>query len=144
MPIEFDPDVIERFFGVEVEMHDPTRHSISATIEYTGCVLKYCVMFCDRDVMVSISGDPETPFGADSFYEINIPCDSITESEDGYYPGKTGLNFWYGNRACPHNLMMMLLKSPSGDLKVWPACPWPARHPMYKMLEANAESEPYT
>ena len=144
MSIEFDPKVIERFFETEIVLYDSASHSLSAEIDYAGDVLKYSILFHDQDDMVSISGDPETPFGADSFYEINIPCDSIVESEDGYYPGKTGLHFWYGDRGFPHNLMMMLLKSPGRDLKVWPACPWPTRHPMYKMLAANSEFKPYT
>ena len=110
-------------------------------IEYAGKHLKYSLCFSDADEIVSISGDPEVPFGADSFYEINIPCDSITQSQDGYYPDQTGLNFWYGDRTKKHNLTMMLLKRPDGDLKVWPACPWPPRPMRPRALGRRSPAE---
>ncbi|MDX1927041.1 MAG: hypothetical protein SFV81_11015 [Pirellulaceae bacterium] len=65
-------------------------------------------------------------------YEISVPCDAITEIPDGYYPGKTGLAFWYGdpNEFC--NMSMMLLKRPDGELKVWPSYAWPERHAYFQ------------
>jgi hypothetical protein len=86
------------------------------------------------DEIAMISGDTELPFGANSMYEISIPCDSIKQIEDGYYPGTTGLGFWYGDPTKKHNMTMMLLKRLDGDLKVWPSCVWPERHAYHNML----------
>ena len=144
MPIEFDPSVIEAFFGTSIVVLEPGGHGVSGTMDYCGKNLKYNLVFSDTDEVVSISGDPDVPFGADSFYEFNIPCDSITQSQDGYYPEQTGLNFWYGDRAEKHNLMMMLLKRPDGDLKVWPACPWPPRHRLHQVCWNESDSKPCT
>lgn len=144
MPIKFEPSVIEGFFGTAIALPEPGEHGISGMVEYVGRRLKYSFIFSNDDETVSISGDPETPFGADSFYEFVIPCDSITESHDGYYPDQTGLHFWYGDTTQKHNLMMMLRKRPDGDLKVWPACPWPPRHPFHKVCWNKSDSKPYT
>lgn len=81
---------------------------------------------------VSISGCPETPFGADSLFEVCVPCDSVTAFADGYHDGQIGLSFWYGDVERRENCTMQLLKRPDGDLKVWPACVWPLRHPYFK------------
>lgn len=144
MPIEFDSNVIEAFFGSSIALPEPGDHGVSGTIDYVGKKFKYSLIISDADEVVSISGDPDVPFGADSFYEFNIPCDSISISQDGYYPEQTGLNFWYGDMSKKHNLMMMLLKRPDGDLKVWPACPWPPRHPLHKICWNDSDSQPYT
>ena len=76
-------------------------------------------------------------------YEITVPCDCITQIEDGYYEGQTGLGFWYGDPKQKHNLTMMLLKRPDGDLKVWPACVWPNRHKYHKMLAKEFKGDQY-
>jgi hypothetical protein len=43
------------------------------------------------------------------------------------------LGFWYGDPAKKHNLTMMLLKRPDGDLKVWPTSARPDRHAYFKV-----------
>ena len=143
MPIEFDRSILESFFETELKIYPPADHGVTCEIDYVGNVLKYNFIFCGNDDIVSVSGDPDHPFCADSFFEINIPCDSITEIADGYYPGKTGLAFWYGDTGHQHNMTMMLLKAPKGDLKVWPNCPWPTRHAGHKMHADAIDGEPY-
>jgi hypothetical protein len=80
---------------------------------------------------------------ADSLFEISLPCDSISEIPDSYYPGNTGLGFWYGDPNQKHNMTMMILKRPDGDLKVWPSCVWPERHASYKVLSTEFAGKQY-
>ena len=143
MPIKFDPNLIEAFFGSKIIRPEPEFDVATESLDYAGKMLRYSIVICDSDELISISGDPEVPFGADSFFEISVPCDSIALAGDGYYPDQKALHFWYGDPEQRHNLMMMLLKRPDGDLKVWPACPWPSRHPLHRICWGDSESEPY-
>ncbi len=93
------------------------------------------------DEVVFASGDILHPFMADSMFEFCVPCDCITEIPDSYYPGKTGLGFWYGDPGKKHNLTMMLLKRPDGDLKVWPTSAWPDRHSYFKMYSPGGSEK---
>lgn len=140
VPIELQDDVLLKFFG---ERPTPSRLDGLAAIGYTGKNLRYALYLDVTDEVVMISGDMSTPFGADSLFEIGIPCDSITEISDGYYHGNKGLGFWYGDRNQKHNMTMMLLKRPDGDLKVWPTCVFPERHPRFKMLCADIHGKPF-
>lgn len=135
MPIQWNDSDLQRFFGTALvgdQDGDPTDRVYE--LDYAGKRLKYRMMLLVDSDIVSISGDPELPFGADSLFEIIIPCDSISLCSDGYYPGQAGLAFWYGSTAHPHNCTMQLLKRPDGDLKVWPGYAWPTRHPNFKMI----------
>ena len=144
MAISFDKQRVESFFGQKIASPLSNGHGVTGMIDYTGNALKYQMIISESDECVSISGDPQDPFCADSFFEFNVPCDSITECDDGYYPDQSGLAFWYGDTSQKHNMTMMILKRPDGDLKVWPSCPWPVRHPLYKLCWQNTDAEPYT
>jgi hypothetical protein len=61
-------------------------------------------------------------------YEITVPCSSIVEGPDGYHEGYTCLSFFYGGTTRAHR-QMTIMKTPTGDLKVWPAYPFPPGHP---------------
>lgn len=136
MPTQwFAPD-LQAFFGA---LPDRRR-----SLRYAGARLNYELIIGEESEIVLISGSHEEPFGADSLFEIMVPCDSISVCEDGYYPGQTGLNFWYGDPSQYHNRTMQLLKRPDGDLKVWPVCIWPPRHENFRMLwGSNSPSVAY-
>lgn len=80
------------------------------------------------DEQVSVSGDPDRPFGSDSFYEIYVPCNCIRLAQDPYYPNQQGLTFWYGSPENIVNLRLTIYKRPDGDLKIWPCFPFPEDH----------------
>ena len=135
MTVRLDNDELQRFFGVVPAT--PSEGEFAErlfTLQYEGGRLRYELIIDTTSDIVSISGSHEQPFGADSLFEIAIPCDLIATCADGYYPEQTGLNFWYGDPAQYHNRTMQLLRRPDGDLKVWPACVWPQRHEHFKML----------
>ena len=144
MPISWCDDALRRFFGAcpNPQVFAPGEPQV-CSIQYRGPSLKYELMLHPANEIALISGDIESPFGANSMYEISIPCDCITQIEDGYYPGQFGLGFWYGDPKQKHNMTMMLLKRPDGDLKVWPACVWPHRHPHHKMLATEFVGDQY-
>ncbi len=135
VPIAWRDEELQAFFGAcpNPKAFEPDEPQV-CSIQYKGVSLKYELMLHLSDEIALISGDIEFPFGANSMYEISVPCDCITQIDDGYYPGQTGLVFWYGDPKQKHNMTMMLLKRTDGDLKVWPACVWPNRHPYHKML----------
>lgn len=101
------------------------------SVDYTAKILNYNFMIFVEDERVAIGCSFESPFGADSLFEIGIPCDSILEIPDGYYPDQLALGFWYGDSTERRNCTMQLLKRPDGHLKVWPACPFPQRHSLH-------------
>ena len=144
LPITWNDEDLEAFFGATPfpKTFDSDERQICA-IHYNGASLKYMLMLHLSDEIALISGDVENPFGADSMYEIQVPCDSITRIDDGYYPGQVGLGFWYGDTGMKHNMTMMLLKRPDGDLKVWPACVWPNRHKYHTMLAGEYSGDQY-
>lgn len=121
---------LKNFFGCETRTvceGIPGKEMI--VIDYSGTLLNYSFWFQITDEYVMVSGNDSIPFGADSLYEIVVPCDSVSVCEDPYDPGKTGLQFWYGDPNQRMNLTMVLLKRQNGDLKVWPTTVWPNRHP---------------
>ena len=142
MPIAWDDKDIEAFFGMNAYPSnvDEQKDRVSF-IDYAGKTLCYSFWLHHADEVVLVSGDTSHPFGADSLYEICIPCDHITPIPDSYYAGKTGLGFWYGDPTKKHNLTMMLLKRPDGDLKVWPTSAWPDRHTYFKMYSTKEDGK---
>ena len=130
MALTWRDEDIKHFFGCEspsVIEAQPTKEMF--IIDYSGKLLKYSIWFLITDEIVLISGNVAIPFGADSLYEIGLPCDSVSVCDDPYDPNQTGLAFWYGDPKLRMNLTMMLLKRPDGDLKVWPEAVLPNRHP---------------
>ena len=144
MTIDYDRDSVESFFDRKLVVYDSDPDSGNFELSYIGKKLKYTFLLRETDQVVSISADPDAPFGANSFLELNVPCDSITVCVDGYYPEQTGLEFWYGDRAHKPNQTMILLKRPDSDLKIWPGCTWPRRHPLHKICWDGVDSDPYT
>jgi len=136
MAIDFVKSEIETFFGTKLLVPNVDSSQINWYVKYSGRVLKYELLFCGNDETISISGDPEHPFGADSIFEFNVACNLITTCPDGYYDGETGLLFKYGNSICEQSTMI-LLKRPDGDLKVWPYPPWPMGHPLNLIPDAR-------
>ncbi len=135
MTVRWNNDDLLRFFGSVPATPDEGEFAQRVfTLQYDGGRLKYELIIDTEYDIVSISGSHESPFGADSLFEIAVPCDSIATCADGYYPEQIGLNFWYGDPTQFHNRTMQLLRRPDGDLKVWPACVWPKRHKHFKML----------
>jgi hypothetical protein len=137
MAIAYEPDVLERFFGCTVEPLDPPSEALGRIlwIEYAGATLRYQLYIHVDTLSVGVSGDSSHPFGADSMYEIYIPCTSILEGPDGYYPHQQTLRFYYGDHTLPESLQLSILKRPDGDLKVWPSMPFPLDHPNRKSHE---------
>lgn len=145
MSISWQEDVLFRFFGSVPEPLSGIegRKDRVLGVDYVGKHLRYSIWLFVHEDLVMISSDQMCPFSADSLFEITLPCDSISEIPDGYYPGSTGLGFWYGDANHKHNMTMMLLKRPDGDLKVWPSCVLPERHPSYKMLSTEFSGKLY-
>ena len=130
MALTWQDEDIQHFFDCEppcVFEAQPGKELI--VVDYSGKVLRYSVLFQITDEYVMISGNDTNPFGADSLYEIVVPCDKVSVCEDPYDSNQTGLAFWYGDPKQRMNLTMMLLKRAYGDLKVWPESVWPNRHP---------------
>ena len=129
MPIAYDSAVIEEFFGScgEIEQMAGTGQRV-LWIDYAAPVLKYRIMLHLDSEAVGVSGDVSHPFGADSMYEICVPCSLIVSGPDGYHPGQTCLSFLYGGTSMHHHRQMTIMKSSTGELKVWPAYPFPAGH----------------
>lgn len=90
--------------------------------------LRYQLIVDEKDDRVSISADPETPFGGDSFYEVYVPCDTIQLFSDPYHAEFQAIGFWYGGADERSNLRLTIMKRPDGDLKVWPEFPFPQSH----------------
>lgn len=132
MPLTWDGDVLERFFGVELYSGDGGG-DFFRQFDYRGKQLKYSLLLNVTKEIAMFSGDHDYPFGGDSMYEFCIPCDRITCKPDGYHPDQTGLGFWYGDPGAKENMTMMFLKRPDGDLKVWPGCVWPTRHAYFQL-----------
>lgn len=130
MALYYRDDDIMSFFGCdELAIGETKPGSACFIVEYAGKILKYSLWFHIADEIVAVSGDDTNPFGANSLYEIIVPCDSVSLHDDPYDRNQFGLAFWYGDPKQRMNLTMMLLKRPDGDLKVWPESVWPQRHP---------------
>jgi hypothetical protein len=122
-------DDLRRFFGGEAFTSTGEQIGRIHIFRYVGSRLQYDVWIQEDIDWVAVSGDPDTPFGAHSFYEISLPCDLIATLADGYIPGQVALAFYHGGSREPENLRMTIMKRPDGDLKVWPAFPIPEGHP---------------
>lgn len=130
MSIEWNPNEVSSFFGTPPEETSGLDSSSRVfSFRYSGLHLQYEFFVHADDDQVSISGDTTVPFGANSLYEIYVPCDSLSFVEDGYYPGQVSLACWYGSRDDSRNRRLIILKRPDGDLKVWPSYPFPKDHP---------------
>lgn len=132
MPITWKDEELAKFFGVIPEVENVKEDVQMCTIDYVGKSLKYVILLHLTDELALISGDTCAPSGPGSMFEICVPCDAITEIQDCYYPGKTGLAFWYGDPTKIVNMTMMLLNNSDGELKVWPSCVWPERHSYFR------------
>jgi hypothetical protein len=114
---------LEEFFGCR-----PTRGIQDDTLQvfdYASKRLRYMIMVHEKDHHVAVSADPERPFGADSFYEIQVPCDTIQLFPDPYHPEFKAVGFWFGETTKRENLRLTIMKRPDGDLKVWSEFPFP-------------------
>ena len=120
MPIDWNHDDIEAFFGTRPRHRNMDKENYF--LEYATRTLRYEFIFVPSTEVVLVGCSFDQPFGADSLFEIGVPCDLIQTIGDGYYPEQTGLGFWYGDRGEKHNCTMQLFKRPDGNLKVWPAC----------------------
>lgn len=141
MALEYDPALIERFFGTKGEVHRTAETGDRIHwIGYSGPVLKYAIWLCLDHESVLVSGDASSPFGAHSMYEISVPCSHIRASPDGYRPGEIGLSFFYGGFDPKRHLYLVILKAPNGELKVWPSHPFPRGHIYY--VDQSEESSP--
>ncbi len=142
MPIAWDSVVFEKFFNaVPYPSNVEEQRDRVSFVDYVGKNLRYSFWLHFADEVVLVSGDTSHPFGADSLFEFCVPCDHITEIPDSYYPGEKGLGFWYGDPRKKHNLTMMLLKRPDGDLKVWPTSAWPDRHSYFHTCSSDDSSK---
>ena len=140
MAISWRDEDIRNFFGcAELCVGEAIPGNQIVVVEYAGRLLKYSIWFQITEECVLISGNDTLPFGADSLYEIAVPCDSVVACVDPYVANQTGLAFWYGDPTQKMNLTMMLLKRPDGDLKVWPESVLPQRHPI---LQKWQQSDP--
>lgn len=130
MALSWRDEDIQEFFGCETPcLIEAQPGKKMFVVDYSGRLLKYSFWFQITDECVLISGNDTIPFGADSLYEIVVPCDGVAVCDDPYDPNQTGLAFWYGDPKQRMNLTMILLKRSDGDLKVWPNSVWPQRHP---------------
>jgi len=115
---------LEHFFGARPEINDDGL----CAFDYAGKRLRYQLFIHEKEDQISISGDPETPFGADSLYELYLPCDTIELFADPYRAEFRAVGFWYGGSNERSNLRLTIMKRPDGDLKVWPAFPFAESH----------------
>ena len=118
---------LEHFFGCRPSLGiNDERVYI---FDYASKRLRYQLFVHEKEEQVSVSADPETPFGGDSFYEVYVPCDTIQLLADPYHPEFKAVGFWYGGATDRKNLRLTIMKRPDGDLKVWPAFAFPKSHP---------------
>ena len=129
MSIEWNVDAISSFFGALPEEVSAINSADRIFVfTYKGLHLRYEAWVHADAEAIFISADTVHPFDADSLYEIYLPCDSLSLVQDGYYPGQLALACWYGPQDDQRNRRLMILKRPDGDLKVWPAFPFPEGH----------------
>jgi len=121
---------LERLFKCSAFMSDGP--SVIAIFDYATPRLRYQFWVHIEGEQVSVSADSDTPFGADSLYEIYVPCRAITVVPDPYYQGQKGIACWYGEPGDEKNRTLTILWRPDGDLKVWPQSTFPPCHPSRK------------
>ncbi len=130
MAIQFDVSQTNEFFASEgvVEELGETFGKV-LIYEYSAHLLKYVVMIHLDNEFVAISGDPVTPFGGDSLYEVSVPADHITVLTDEYCKERRYLAFSYGKESDPNHRTMSLRKKQDGELKVWTSYALSPEHP---------------
>jgi hypothetical protein len=133
MPIQFQVAEIETFFGVPL---NPSKFPDSGReqywLDYSGRILKYSIIIDVEKDAVMISGDPVTPWGGNSMYEIGVPCSSIVTGQTrSSIIGPEGimLSFYYGDPSDRYNRTLTIIRRNDGDLIVWPSWPYPKGHP---------------
>ncbi len=129
MPIEFDRADIEAFFNARMDdTFFPDSGREQYWLDYSGQLLKYSIIIDVEREAVMISGDPDTPWGAQSMYEIGVPCTSILVRRIGRDEGVT-FACYYGDTSDRRNRTLAIIKRPDSDLIVWPSWTYPAGHP---------------
>jgi hypothetical protein len=116
---------LEQFFGCPPSL--ALNQETLFFFDYTSKRLRYLLVVDEKGQQVSISADPERPFGADSLYEFYVPCDTIELFSDPYHAEFKAIGFWYGGGTALGNRRLTIMKRPDGDLKVWPELP-PGSH----------------
>jgi len=127
---------LEQFFGCPPSLG--INQEALYIFDYASKRLRYMLTVDEKEHQVSISADPETPFGADSFYEVYVPCDTIQLFSDPYHAEFKAVGFWYGASNERRNLRLTIMKRPDGDLKVWPELPFPESHPLRRAQQPGA------
>jgi len=141
MPIAYDSAVIGEFFNSGGEItNSPETNDRILWIDYSAPILKYRIMLHLDKEAVSVSGDVSNPFGADSMYEISVPCSLIVAGPDSYHPGQTCLSFLYGGSEMQDHSQMTIMKTPTGELKVWPGYPFASDHAFSSTSHAKRET----
>lgn len=133
MTIDFDADALGSFFGQPGAKLEETELE-TYVVDYKAEKLNYTFLIRVTEDLVHLGCSFEEPFGADSLFEVGVPCDSIRSIPDGYYPEQLALGFWFGNPDERQNCTMQLLKRPDGHLKIWPAYTFPERHMLHSLV----------
>jgi hypothetical protein len=135
MPVDFDPAVLEQFFGIPCgSSPEGADDGYCHRFVYSGLTLQY-MLFVDSDRLAAmISGDTRCPFGGESIFEIAVPCSAIRLIPVFGDPGLTrqigeALAFYYGDISDQRCRMMTIFKRGDTDLVVCPSWPYPAGHP---------------
>lgn len=129
MGIQFDAAALTAFFGEQPIFEEEPVGILDVTaFDYSGEHLKYTLFLNHTWNCAMISGDTTSPFGADSLFEISVPCDSISAGPDPYRADQVCLSFWHGPQTDYANRTLTLMKRPDGDLKVWPRTKFPPGH----------------
>src|SRR5579871_6968737 len=112
MPIDYDPTILEAFFGSPGRVCDnPTEDTRALWFDYVGPTLKYAIILRSDAEVVNISGDLLLPFRGDSLYEIAVPCTAIVSGPDPYHPEQIFLTFLYGSDAHSLHRQMTVMKA---------------------------------
>jgi hypothetical protein len=118
---------LEQFFGCQPSV--AKKDEGLYIFDYASKRLRYQLVVRESEDEVAVSADPETPFGADSFYEVCVSCDTIQLFSDPYHREFKAVGFWRGGVTDRTNLRLTIMKRTDGDLKVWPEFPFPESRP---------------
>src|ERR1051325_1757901 len=113
---------LESFFGCRADAadHNPALPAFHF-FHYATPRLRYAIIINEDTGQVSVSADPETPFGGDSLYEIHAHCDTIGFYPDDNHKDFQAIGFWKGDSRIRENLRFTIMKRRDGDLKIWEA-----------------------
>ncbi len=134
----WNPSDMERFFGCIPDIHESVPNGTSYFFQYSGKLLVYHLYVYEHIDQVSVSGDPDHPFGF-SLFEFYVPCDSITISRAFDDSDQECLQFWDGGHEAT-NLRLKVVKRADGDLMVWPNYPFSPEHPARKSQTSGPAS----